>query len=39
MSRCLKHNSFIFPSKIRDEDALAEIRSIIEKKTMKGMMS
>ena len=39
MSRCLKHNSFIFPSNIRDEDALAEIRSIIENKTMKGMMS
>ena len=37
MSRCLKHHSFIVPRNIRDQDALAEVRNIIERKPMKGM--
>jgi len=36
MSRCLKRNSFIFPSNICDQEALAEIRRILEKKSMNG---
>jgi len=37
MLRCLKHNSFIVPSNICDQVALAEVWNIIERKPMRGI--